>query len=303
MKESQPVEFKWDGYDAGPGGEPMGKDTSDVDERPARLGLGAAYLSHAQHQRLDAGGVLEKRLKKAKRQKKRKAQDEGDSEQGKAVDGEADEEEDSRTSMFKAKQEKKKDLMDEIFDRSAPQKKTKKRKRHDKAEVGVPVKRSDVTAPSSVLSRTDGTTHVNKEPGQKAKGTDMSGAAHIPRSKRKTKYGRRTRSRQKNLKKDTRPEHLKPTYLTVGASDYNPLKGRSKGRKGNTGLATNLASGSWVVEDKNPAGAKQAIAAKKTKIKAKTKSMVVANLPLKSAASADTRNDDAFFNDPSNQAW
>ena len=91
MKESQPVEFKWDGYDAGPNGELVGKDTSDVDDRPARLGLGASYLSHAQHQRLDTGGVLEKRLKKAQRQKKRKAQDEGDSEQGKAVDGEADE--------------------------------------------------------------------------------------------------------------------------------------------------------------------------------------------------------------------
>jgi hypothetical protein len=303
MKESQPVEFKWDGYDAGPNGELVGKDTSDVDDRPARLGLGASYLSHAQHQRLDTGGVLEKRLKKAQRQKKRKAQDEGDSEQGKAVDGEADEEEDSRTSTFKAKEDKKKDLMDEIFDRSAAKKKTKKRKRHDKAEIGVPVKRSEVTESSTVSSRTDVTSQVNKNPGPKANDADMSGPAHIPRSKRKTKYGRRTRSRQKNLKKDTRPEHLKPTYLTIGASDYNPLKGRGKDHQGKTGLATNLACGSWVVEDKTPAGAKEAVAGKKTKIKAKAKSTVVANMPLKPGASPDTRNDDAFFNDPSNQAW
>ncbi|KCV71413.1 hypothetical protein H696_02360 [Fonticula alba] len=36
------------------------------------------------------------------------------------------------------------------------------------------------------------------------------------------------RSRQKNLKKDTRPDHQKPTYLTPGAADYRPILGPKK---------------------------------------------------------------------------
>ena len=62
-KESKPVEFNWDGYNATiDGGQEEG--TGGMEERPARLGLGADYLSHAQHLRTDAGGVLKKRLKK-----------------------------------------------------------------------------------------------------------------------------------------------------------------------------------------------------------------------------------------------
>lgn len=36
----------------------------------------------------------------------------------------------------------------------------------------------------------------------------------------------KTRSRQKNIKKDNRPDHLKPSYLTPGAHDYIPSNER-----------------------------------------------------------------------------
>jgi hypothetical protein len=39
-----------------------------------------------------------------------------------------------------------------------------------------------------------------------------------PRKDKRSK----TRSKQKNLRRDTRAEHLKPTYRTPGAEDYAP---------------------------------------------------------------------------------
>ena len=74
--------------------------------------------------------------------------------------------------------------------------------------------------------------------------------AYIPRSKRKTRFGRRTRSRQKNIKKDTRPLDQRPTYLTKGSSDYNPKEPRWKHRKG---VKSAKINGVWVVQDKNSA--------------------------------------------------
>jgi hypothetical protein len=44
---------------------------------------------------------------------------------------------------------------------------------------------------------------------------EAGGGGDAPPKKRKGK-----RSKQKNIKKDNRPDHLKPTYLTPGSADY-----------------------------------------------------------------------------------
>eukprot|EP00047_Mylnosiga_fluctuans_P024627 m.165530 g.165530 ORF g.165530 m.165530 type:complete len:305 (+) comp9894_c0_seq2:1868-2782(+) len=44
--------------------------------------------------------------------------------------------------------------------------------------------------------------------------SEASGNGEAPRKRKKI------RSKQKNLRKDTRPEHLRPTYRTPGAADY-----------------------------------------------------------------------------------
>jgi len=44
------------------------------------------------------------------------------------------------------------------------------------------------------------------------------------RSRQGHRKGKKTRSKQKNMKKDNRPEHLKPTYRTPGSADYKAPK-------------------------------------------------------------------------------
>jgi len=65
---------------------------------------------------------------------------------------------------------------------------------------------------------------------------DPSSQQRVATKKKLTGYKKRkkTRSRQKNIKKDTRGADHKPTFLTPGSIDYNPNAPRSSAKRGPT---------------------------------------------------------------------
>ena len=141
---------------------------------------------------------------------------------------------------------------------------------------------------------------------------------YIPRSKRKTKYGRRTRSRQKNIKKDTRPIDQRPTYLTKGATDYNPNEPRWKHRVNKDGVKAVKLKNGWVMQDKNAAILKKNNKEKKDAKETKTANHDVSKETEKTVEKKKkkkkneqkgkeiggmTMDDETFFNDSSNQNW
>ena len=162
----------------------------------------------------------------------------------------------------------------------------------DKAKEGSKTPSFDNMTNNSNISK------MNKDKAAKSK-------PYIPRSKRKTRYGRRTRSRQKNIKKDTRPLDQRPTYLTKGSSDYNPKEPRWKHRKG---VKSAKINGVWVVQDKNSAveGKKRQDIQKSRQQKTipasgkKIQSVPVSGQKKDATMSKD---DESFFNNPSNQNW
>ena len=328
MQSSERIVFKWDeGNGEKDASQSIAGEEELVESRPARLGLGASFLPHTQHLRVDAGDTLKKRVKKAKN-KKRAMQAEDDDAGGKkkVEEEDDDDEEDSRTARFQSKAAKRKSQIDEIFQGYKSNKKRKKKKKKKQAtaesngepnattetkdDIGLPVQREEVASAQNDAGAEKSTGNdkgrsEKKGGGRNTGGENKKDQDYVPRSKRKTKYGRRTRSRQKNIKKDTRPAHLRPTYLTKGAANYNPKEPRWKHRDKDDGSkVAKLKTGGWVVEDRTPRGG--AKDSKPVKPKGANESSQGEKNTVETGDknnSTDACGDDAFFNDPANQAW
>ena len=305
-----------------------------LEDRPDRLGLGASYIPHREAVQLDK--TLQKRVKKANSKKRLRNGDDDDVGTIIKRDDE-DDEEDSRTATFKNKKQKHSEI-DKIFSDTVSRKKKKKKKKKTKQNTdnsnnndvklivpskkatsniknihknSIAVDNSSDNNRSKIDSVDSGSSNKDNNSNGKKQGNSKK---YMPRSKRKTKYGRRTRSRQKNLKKDTRPIDKRPTYLTKGAADYNPNEPRWKhrGNKDSGDVKAVKLKNGWVMEDKNAAvPSKRKVkhpnninkidvrdAKQKESTKVKTKQREKRN-----EENNMTKDDESFFNDSANQNW
>lgn len=296
---SKDVSFIWDRAES----QDASSNDNIQDDRPERLGLGASYIPHNEAVQLDA--TLRKRLVKEREKKKRRKRDAED-EEIRPKNDDYEEEEDSRTATFKNKKLKRSGKTNTLEKRVTEEGKKRRLKKKNKnaritANEADKAKEGSKTPSFDKMTNNSNISKMNKDKAAKSK-------PYIPRSKRKTRYGRRTRSRQKNIKKDTRPLDQRPTYLTKGSSNYNPKEPRWKHRKG---VKSAKINGVWVVQDKNNAveGKKRPEVRKKSN-SAKTKPAAggktiesVPKVSVQKNNASMTKDDEGFFNDPSNQNW
>eukprot|EP01083_Nonionella_stella_P175947 614309_1 len=228
-----------------------GVTSSDEDEerflepRNLRLGLGAKPASIAQTLSAQADEKLRRRL--LKKRNREEIQDSGS-------ESDSSGEEESRTSAFSKKSKKRTVKSPEIVAPAVLQPvaevKKKKKKKHKKKKTKkskeekeeqsvcppekVKTSKADIVNStgeigSTLSAETSATSH--KEIAAAKSATDNT-HSHEQQSSFKNNnsknYGgfsrkrRKTRSRQKNIKRDRRPDHLKPTYLTPGDANYIP---------------------------------------------------------------------------------
>ena len=295
---SKDVSFFWDRGDS----QVASTNDNIQDDRPERLGLGASYIPHNEAVKLDA--TLHKRLVKEQEKKKRRKRDEEDLETHQKID-DYEGDEDSRTATFRNKKLKLSDNNNTLEKKGTEGKKTrlKKKNKHARTTTTNEADKAKHSSKTPAFNKANNDNNIPKSTNDKS----LKSKAYIPRSKRKTRFGRRTRSRQKNIKKDTRPLDQRPTYLTKGSSDYNPKEPRWKHRKG---VKSAKINGVWVVQDKNSAvegkkrqDIRQKSNSKKT-IPASGKK--IQSVPKVSGQKKDatmSKDDESFFNNPSNQNW
>lgn len=200
--------------------------------RPARLGLGASAEptkpAGAQAPTDDlATSKLQKSLKK---QQRREAREELERAQGRkastAASGDADaahssadsdeEEELGRSAVIAARAPAR-------LDAAAPavgaQGAVTSKKRKGKSQRTAAAREDESETPAEPARKA-----ASGSPGR-AESAAPAADAHPARNSGDDAPGRagkrrKTRSKQKNIRRDTRPDHLKPTYRTPGAADY-----------------------------------------------------------------------------------
>ena len=100
---------------------------------------------------------------------------------------------------------------------AAPEEKQKRKRQRNKKKGAEAA--TETTATNSVVTPTAATNFIDTS---KDRYTNHSELVEGTTTHSVVWKPPRPRSRQKNLKKDKRPDHLKPTYLTPGAPDYIP---------------------------------------------------------------------------------
>ena len=245
--------------------------------RPARLGLGAKYVPHNPELalRVRDSSKLERLIHRQSR--KVDLQSDDVKEDHRIIDP-SDSEEESRTSAFKSKRifieqsatttrgERDQGIKGEENNKSKEKQKKKKKKkkkarvqRKDHEEDGLQLANAlkggpphhsveEETNPQGSEAAKSGSI-TEADLGQIVLRNDAQPSSSpipivdIKKGRKKKRKRKKTRSRQKNLRRDNRPKHLKPTYLTPGSSDYEPNRARSKNRRTGNNEKSSCAEG------------------------------------------------------------
>eukprot|EP00300_Choanocystis_sp_HF-7_P004628 c13611_g1_i1.p1 GENE.c13611_g1_i1~~c13611_g1_i1.p1 ORF type:complete len:238 (+),score=41.26 c13611_g1_i1:32-745(+) len=207
--------------------KPSTNNDANMVARPARLGVGAKFLPHKA-----VANSVDLKLKRAVK----KAKQPDDRPTGELED--SDEEEDQgKSSAFKTVQAR------SGVDREVSRSKNKRAKKRAASEVSQAVQEPKPEEVPNLVNPAEmdvgETVEAKREnEAKRHKPLDLDDRRYkvvervnpdgtITTVKKRTK----TRSRQKNLKKDTRPEEQRPTYLTKGAPDYEPRRPRKQAQK------------------------------------------------------------------------
>eukprot|EP00743_Colponemidia_sp_Colp-15_P008038 GILK01008711.1.p1 GENE.GILK01008711.1~~GILK01008711.1.p1 ORF type:complete len:270 (-),score=50.74 GILK01008711.1:180-944(-) len=183
-----------------------------LQQRPARLGLGAKYVAHSQVVR--PGELSQEKLKRKllTKRPREEPQKKGDKKQD--SDDDDMDNTDSKAASIKTTASKPSASAGGLPE---PAKKKRKRKKKDTTAAESLV---DITANGNETLRPHATDASQQESGM-AENAGANEASSKDRSKdRKNgdtfkKKRKKTRSRQKNIRKDNRPDNQKPTYLNV----------------------------------------------------------------------------------------